>query len=134
MTGKRLTVVLPAMHWDRGRSRGSSPSGRAIRAPDRALTRGWAMVILGPLYLALPWLMGVASCLGGLKGHGLGEGHAGPGIACIQYRLVRFKEVTLPSAMLSQSNIQLADMCADAVTACKESQDGMSGTVSKGIL
>lgn len=90
-------VMLPAMHWDRGRSRGSGPSGRAIRVPDRALTRGRAMTIQGPLYLALPWLMRVASCLGGLQGHGLGEGHAGPGIACVHYRVATVIDVNLPS-------------------------------------
>ena len=103
-------VVLPAMHWDRGRGRG--PSGRAIRGPDRALNMGSAMVIHGPLYLALPWLMGVASWLGGLKGPGLWEGHAGSGVACIPYRLDLLKESTLSSFVLSWSSIQLGDMCA----------------------
>lgn len=70
------------------------------------------MVIQGPLYLALPWLMGVASCLGGLKGHGLGKGHAGPGIACIQYRSKLVIYLKLPLLELGRSTTQGAHLCA----------------------
>lgn len=95
--GEMLTPVawstLPAVCWDGDRARGGGSGRGAIGISGRALTRGRAMMVHGPLYLTSPRLKGVGpEALGGLQSHGLGHWHARPGIACIQANLTQVSD------------------------------------------